>query len=76
VVGNSDSLSLVCVVFISYLASDAESSGVERRLGNEAIREWNAKNSSNKGSETEQPNVPVEASRLFKRELCTLGDKR
>lgn len=76
VVGNTDSLSLVCVVFVSYLASDAEGSGVERRLGNETIRKWDAKNSSNKGRETEQPNVPVEASRLFKRELCALGDER
>lgn len=51
VVGDSDGLALVRVIFIGNLAGDAESSSVERSLGNESIGEWDTKNSGNKGGE-------------------------
>lgn len=76
VVGDSDGLSLVCVIFVGYLAGDAKSSGVEGSLRNKSIREWNTKESSNEGSESEQPKVPMEASRFSKRELGALRDER
>lgn len=42
VVCHPDSFALVSVVFVRYLAGDAEGSGVERRLRDEAVGEWNA----------------------------------
>jgi hypothetical protein len=75
-IGDSDGLALVCVIFIGYLAGDAERSGVEWSLRDKSIGEWNAKKSRNKCGESEQPEIPVKASRFPKRELCALSDER
>ena len=58
------------------LAGDAECVGVERGLGNEAVREGNAEKAGDAGRETEEEEVPVEACGFAEGKFGALGYQR
>jgi hypothetical protein len=76
VVCNANGLAFVGVILIRHLTGDTERSSVEWRLRNETVGEGYPKQTGNKGSETKEPKIPVEAGRFAERELGALRDER
>lgn len=59
--------------FVMDLAGDAEGGGVKRGLGNEAVREGDAKKASDPGCKAEKEDIPVEACGFAKGKFRALG---
>lgn len=59
--------------FVGYLARDTESVGVEGRLGDEAVGEWDTNEAGDAGCEAQEEDVPVEAGGFAEGKFGALG---